>query len=233
MSEDFQRRIGYVFANKELLKLAFTHSSYANENSLGTLCNNQRLEFLGDAVLELTISKRLYEGFPEMSEGALTKFRASLVCEGRLAKIARKIKLGDYLLFGKGEESFGGREKDSILADALEALFGAVYLDGGFQSASSFILSLFNDEINTADSHSNSFVTNDYKSYLQEIFQKKAKETVVYKIISENGPSHNKLYRASAVYHGTTLGVGEGKSKKEAEQAAAYDALVRQNYTFT
>lgn len=224
--ENFEKKINYIFKNKELLALAFTHSSYANENKKGKHENNERLEFLGDAVLDMVVSEYMYKTFPEMPEGELTKLRAGVVCEPSLAKLAREFDFGSYLLLGKGEESTGGRNRDSILADAFEAVIGAVCIDGGILVASSYIMSYMEQEI---EQMKKSFRTIDCKTRLQEVIQKASKNPVTYAIIDEIGPDHDKIFVAEVYHDGEVLGKGEGKSKKEAEQSAAFDALEKLN----
>lgn len=219
----FEDRIKYCFTNKNLIILAFTHSSYANEHKRGKNENNERLEFLGDAVLDLVVSRYIYNTFPEMPEGELTKLRAGVVCEPTIAKKAYEIGLGNYLLLGKGEESTGGRTRDSILADAFEAVIGAVYLDGGMEEVQKYILTIMLDEIN---SMKQSFRTMDCKTHLQEVIQKNSKSPISYTIVEEKGPDHDKIFVAEVCHDNVVLGKGEGKSKKEAEQSAAYDALI-------
>ncbi len=219
---DFEKRIQYTFQDKGLITLAFTHSSYANEHKKGRYENNERLEFLGDAVLDLVISKYIYNAFPEMPEGELTKLRAGVVCEPTIAKKAVDLRLGDHLLLGKGEESTGGRTRESILADAFEAVIGAVFLDGGMDVAERYILSVMLEEVN---SMKQSFKTMDCKTHLQEVIQKVSKMPVIYTIIGEEGPDHDKVFIAEVSHEGSVLGQGRGKSKKEAEQSAAADAL--------
>lgn len=218
----FEKRIEYVFKNKNLITLAFTHSSYANEHKKGKNENNERLEFLGDAALDLVISKYIYITFPEMPEGELTKLRAGVVCEPTIAKKARMIGLGDYILLGKGEESTGGRNRDSILADAFEAVIGAIYLDGGSEQVQKYIMNIMIEEIEVMKK---SFRTMDCKTHLQEVIQKMSKTPISYEIIDEMGPDHDKVFVAEVSHEGIVLGTGEGKSKKEAEQCAAFDAL--------
>ena len=219
---NFEKEIGYTFQSQDYLNQAFTHSSYAHENRIDYLHNNERLEFLGDAVLELTISDYIFKKYPEMPEGELTKLRASVVCEPMLAKIARRINLGAYLKLGKGEAATGGRERDSILADAFEAIIGAIYLDGGLATAREFVLGMMLNEIG---SMRNNFRMNDCKTYLQEIVQRSSKNPLEYAIVSEKGPDHNKAFFANVMHEGRVLGKGVGKSKKEAEQNAALDAI--------
>jgi ribonuclease-3 len=216
---DPQDALGYTFRDAGLLSRALTHTSYAYEQGLGPGACNQRLEFLGDAVLELCISDWLYSRFPAMTEGKLTKNRASLVCEPTLAALAREIKLGDCLLLGHGEAKSGGRERDSLLADAMEALFGAIYLDGGPDAAYGVILRLF------APFAREGALLRDNKTTLQEILQKNSRETAVYIIVDESGPPHKRAFTAQVTHQGRVLGEGTGNSKKEAEQMAAGVAL--------
>lgn len=219
---EFEKIISYEFKNKNLLTQALCHSSYANENRKTNIKNNERLEFLGDAILELVISDYIFNSYPEMPEGELTKFRASIVCETTLAKEAISLKIGDYIMLGKGEKSTGGSTRESILADAFEALIGAIYLDNGIDCVKQYILKIMKPVIFKLQE---SFKTMDYKTYLQEIIQKKDKETVKYEIIKEQGPDHSKEFIAVATHNGKNLGKGLGKTKKEAEQNAALDAL--------
>ncbi len=220
--EVFEKKINYQFNDKEKIKLAFTHSSYANEHRNTISENNERLEFLGDAVLDMIVSEYIYKKFPKMPEGELTKLRAGVVCEGSLAKIAREFEFGKYLLLGKGEECTGGRNRDSILADAFEAVIGAICLDGGIDAVGKYIMSFMEKAI---DDMKINFRTLDCKTHLQEIIQKNSKNPIVYKIIDEKGPDHDKVFVAEVYHDNNTLGIGEGKSKKEAEQNAAYNAL--------
>lgn len=219
---EFEKIIGYSFNDKHILSLALTHSSYANEHKLGKFEYNERLEFLGDAVLEFLISRYIFEKYPELPEGELTKLRASVVCEGSLAKKAVDIHLGDFLYLGKGEELTGGRTRESILADAFEAVIGAVVMDGGIENAEKYVMGLMTDVISSVR---NSFMLMDYKTRLQEEIQKSSKEPVAYAIVKESGPDHGKLFEAEVSHGGSVLGCGKGKSKKEAEQAAAKNAL--------
>ena len=222
MFSEFEDTINYKFKDKSLLKQAFTHSSYAHEEKMDYLNNNERLEFLGDAVLELTVSHYLYDNFPDMSEGDLTKFRANVVCETSLAKGATTLKIGKFVLLSRGEEQTGGRERASILSDVFEAVIGAIYLDGGQEKAREFIMSILQKYI--VDIRSN-FHASDYKTHLQELIQKTSKEPIKYSIIKEEGPDHNKIFTANVVHGSKILGSGKGKSKKEAEQKAASIAL--------
>jgi len=220
--EEFEKQIGYTFNNKNTLTLAFTHSSYANENRRGSHENNERLEFLGDAVLDMVVSEYMYRIFPEMPEGELTKLRAGVVCEASLAKLSRRLDIGIWLLLGKGEESTGGRNRDSILADAFEAVIGAICIDGGMETVTKYILSFMKEEIECTKE---SFRTMDCKTHLQEVIQKISKIPVSYTIVDEMGPDHDKIFVSEVYHEGAVLGRGQGKSKKEAEQSAANDAL--------
>ncbi len=219
---EFENIIGYKFNNKDTLLLALTHSSYANEHNLGKFECNERLEFLGDAVLEFFISRYIYLKYPELPEGELTKLRASAVCESSLAKKAADIHLGDYLFLGNGEEITGGRTRESILADAFEAVIGAVILDGGIESAEKYIMRTMESVVSSVR---NNFMLMDYKTRLQEEVQKYSKESVSYFITKESGPDHDRIFEAQVSHSGNVLGTGIGKSKKEAEQSAAKNAL--------
>lgn len=216
---NLEKIIGYRFKNRRLLKQAMTHSSYANEKRLGKLACNERVEFLGDAVLEIISSEFLYEKYPELHEGELTKKRASLVCEPTLAFCAREFHLPEYLLLGKGEELTGGRGRDSIVSDATEALIGAIYLDGGFASAKEFIMKFILNDVE----HKQLFY--DSKTILQEIVQERGHNPVVYLLVGEEGPDHNKLFTVEARINEKKVGQGTGHTKKAAEQAAAYEAV--------
>lgn len=213
--------IQYHFNDKKLLKLAFTHSSYSNERKLNKLGDNERLEFLGDAVLEVVTSEFVYINHPDMKEGDLTKLRASIVCEPTLALCAKEINLGDYLLLGKGEELTGGRERESILSDALEALIGAIYLDGGFANAKEFIRNYIFSDID----HKKLFY--DSKTILQEMIQSKCKEPLHYNLLNEEGPDHNKKFTVEVKVAKEVLAQGVGRTKKAAEQEAAYKAILK------
>ncbi|MCL2199961.1 MAG: ribonuclease III [Defluviitaleaceae bacterium] len=217
---DLQTNLGYTFGRHSLLKHAITHSSFVHEQKLETADSNERLEFLGDAVLELCISDFLYHRYPEMNEGELTKKRATLVCEATLATLARKLKIGEFILLGQGEAAEGGREKDSILSDVFESILGAIFLDGGMEEVRALILRLYEP---IADKTSKK--TKDFKSTLQEVLQKQSHETALYTIIKEEGPAHKKEFTAQASHQGKILGTGVGGSKKTAEQEAAKMAL--------
>ena len=218
---EFESVISYRFKDMKLLIQALTHRSYANENNLKKIENNERLEFLGDAVLEIVTSDYLYRKYPTRLEGELTKFRASIVCEPTLAEFAREINLGDYLLLGKGEDSSGGRKRDSVLSDAVEALIGSIYIDGGIEPAKVFIESTLLLDVETRKR----FV--DSKTHLQEHIQQISDIPIEYRVISETGPDHNKSFTVHVTHDGKVIGVGEGRSKKSAEQRAAFDALKR------
>lgn len=221
-AEKIEQEIGYVFHDKSLLRLAFTHTSYANERREDRLAQNERLEFLGDAALELSISRYIYLRYPEMPEGELSKLRSSVVCESTLAAHARTLHFGEYLLLGKGEEHTGGRDRDSMLADAFEAVIGAILLDGGQEAADAYVLRLLEDEV---IHRRECFRKMDGKSALQEYIQKTSKVPLSYAILEERGPDHNKVFVAEVRHMDQSLGRGEGRSKKEAEQAAALAAL--------
>ena len=214
-----EARIGYEFKNRNLLILALTHSSYANEKKLGKVGCNERLEFLGDAVLELISSDFLYKKYIQIPEGELTKKRASLVCEPSLAYCARDFGLPQYLLLGKGEDMTGGRNRDSIVSDATEALLGAIYLDGGFASAKEFVLKFILNDLE------NKQLFYDSKTILQEIVQEKGTHLVEYRLMKEEGPDHNKSFTVDVLVSGQTMGTGMGHTKKAAEQEAAYQAI--------
>lgn len=221
--EPLQKDLNYFFKDEELLITALTHSSYANENKLGVEGYNERLEFLGDAVLSLIVSQYLYKKYPHYPEGELTKIRAKVVCESSLAKAAEKINLGKYLLLGKGEEATGGRYRESILADASEAITGAIYMDSDFETVNRLMLDRFELDIVHAVDRGNLFI--DYKTELQEILQKTNKSRLEYIVFKEEGPDHNKVFHMNVVINEIIIGTGAGRNKKEAEQAAAKDAL--------
>jgi ribonuclease-3 len=217
---DIQQRIGHSFNDAELLERALTHKSYANENRVPY--HNERMEFLGDAVLGLVISEYLMKSCPDSTEGDLSRLRAAVVSEPALAAISREIGLGDYLLLGKGEDQSGGRNKDSLLADCLEALIAAVYLDAGKDTAESLVLRLFEESIKKTSTSGNSL---DYKTALQEVCQEQLKQLPEYRVVSETGPDHQKQFEMEVWIKGQLSGRGTGKSKKEAEQRAAREAL--------
>ncbi|MBR1814113.1 MAG: ribonuclease III [Lachnospiraceae bacterium] len=212
--------IGYTFRDPSYLELALTHSSYANEHYAGKNRYNERLEFLGDAVLELCSSEFLYRHLPQETEGVLSKRRASMVCEPALAYCAREIQLSQYLKLGKGEEANGGRQRDSILSDALEAVLGAVYLDGGLEPARAIV---FNHIMNDMEKKTLFY---DSKTILQEMLQKDGVNGISYRLVSESGPDHDKHFVSEVLYQDQVIGRGEGHSKKAAEQQAAYEAIL-------
>lgn len=220
--EEFERIINYTFKEKKWILEALTHSSYSNENKKSNIPDNERLEFLGDAILDLIISEYIFNLYPNMPEGELTKLRASIVCEPSLADAATKLDYGKYLYLGKGEELSGGRKRPSILADAFEAVLGAIYIDGKMEQAVSFIKKVLIPSISIIKSN---HMYMDYKTMLQEKIQKTSIEPVEYHIINESGPDHNKEFFVEVRHLNTILGKGKGKSKKEAEQNAAYNAL--------
>ncbi len=213
---------GYGFTKPELLKEAFRHSSYVNEIGDPGLKDNERLEFLGDAVLDLAVSHILMELFREEKEGVLSKCRAAIVNEKVLSQLAKELRLGDYLLLGKGEELSGGREKPSILANVLEAFIGALYLDGGFSKTKDIIQRLFVPVLGRIDIES---ILDDFKSVLQEFTQETYKARPDYVMIGESGPAHDKVFRIALYIQGKLMAEGEGRSKKEAEQKAAREAF--------
>ena len=220
MIKDLEVAIGYHFNNITLLQNALAHSSYANERWHNSLKSNERLEFLGDSILGMVTAEYLYRNFPDRPEGDLTRMRADMVCERSLAQVAERIDLGRHLLLGNGEETGGGRKRDSILADAVESVIAACFLDGGMEPARAFI---------------NTFVlTNvpvkklqnvDYKTALQELVQQKKNQVLSYALIGESGPDHDKHFEVQVSLNGTVVGIGEGKSKKRAEQDAARVAI--------
>ncbi|RLB42323.1 MAG: ribonuclease III [Deltaproteobacteria bacterium] len=218
MVESLCDRLGYEFRNRALLLNALCHASFCNEQARLGLNNNERLEFLGDAVLELIVSHMLMESYKEAEEGMLSRYRAALVDETGLHQVAKEIELGEYIFLGKGEESSGGREKPSILADAVEALIGAVYLDGGFEAARTVVVKLFSSHVEELGRKE---VIHDFKSLLQELTQQRYKTVPDYRLVEEWGPPHDKVFRVSLRIRGEVVSHGEGKSKKEAEQKAA------------
>jgi ribonuclease-3 len=219
---ELENKIDYVFKNKQNLILALTHSSFANESRKEKLASNERLEFLGDAVLNIVISEMIYLQHNKLNEGEMTKVRANIVCESSLVKCANDIQLGEYLLLGKGEETTGGRTRASILSDALESLIGAIYLDGGIESARKFISTTMKHLLEDSVS---GVIFLDYKTQLQELIQKSGEHKISYEVLKEKGPDHNKLFVSQVVIDEKVMGTGEGRSKKEAEQKAAKAAL--------
>lgn len=220
--KELEKKTGYTFRDFDLFRQALTHSSYANEHKQEKLLDNERLEFLGDAVLEIVSSEFLFFHYPGLPEGDLTKLRASIVCEPTLALCTRELNLGDYLLLGKGEERTGGRNRDSIVSDAMEALIGAIYLDGGFASAKEFVCRFVMTDIE----HKKLFY--DSKTILQEIVQSDFKgEEISYDLTGETGPDHDKKFLVDVMIGDTVLGHGIGRTKKAAEQEAAYQAIIK------
>ena len=218
--ELFEQKINYEFKNKEYILEALTHSSYSNDNKNYPF--NERLEFLGDSVLSIVISDYLFKKETKLPEGELTKIRANIVCEESLSEVSKNIHLGKYMLLGQGEEATGGRERISILADALVAVIAAIYLDGGIKCAREFILTNMEKIINDSIKGK---IFRDYKTCLQEVLQSNGENNIWYKLIEEKGPDHNKRFVMEVGINDTVLGVGEGKSKKDAEQVAAKCAL--------
>ena len=215
-----QENLEYTFRNISLLENALTHSSFANEARNGTK-SNERLEFLGDSVLSIIVSDYIFKEFKNIPEGDLTKLRASLVCEKSLCRFSRELNLGEYLKLGKGEDKGGGRERDSILADAFEAVLAAIYLDSGMDAARTFVLRFVTSEL----VETNDDVFKDYKTALQEIIQRNPEESVNYILTGESGPDHDKVFEVEVRLNSNIIGRGTGKSKKRAEQIAAMQAL--------
>lgn len=219
--KEFQDKISVHFTNEKILVQAFTHSSYVNEHRKKPYDDNERLEFLGDAVLELTVSQFLYNKYPTMSEGELTKLRAAVVCEPSLVAFANELSFGDYVLLGKGEEMTGGRTRPALLADVFEAFVGALFLDKGIEVVVQFLEKVVFPKIDAgAFSH-----VMDFKSQLQEHVQRDGSGLIEYKVLMEKGPAHNREFISQVSLNGEEVGVGTGKSKKEAEQHAAQMAL--------
>jgi len=219
--KQFQEEINIYFTNTKLLMQAFTHSSYVNEHRKKTHQDNERLEFLGDAVLELTVSQYLYKHYPTISEGKLTKLRAAIVCEPSLVTFANELNFGEYILLGKGEEMTGGRTRPALLADVFEAFIGALYLDQGLDTVIHFLERIVFPKVNEgAFSH-----VMDFKSQLQEFVQKDSSGVLEYTVLDERGPAHNREFVSRVSLNNMELGIGVGRSKKEAEQHAAQIAL--------
>ncbi|SFP02451.1 ribonuclease-3 [Oscillibacter sp. PC13] len=220
--QELEQKLNYTFRDPALLREALSHSSYANEHRAAHLNSNERLEFLGDSVLGFVTAEFLFRQHPDLPEGDLTRIRAALVCEQSLYEVARKLDLGRYLRLGRGEEAGGGRERTSILADATEAVFAAVYLDGGIDAATALIhrclLDAEREEVVEERRR-------DYKTALQELIQRHADQVLTYQMIGEQGPDHDKTFVAEVQLNGSAVGTGSGHSKKEAEQAAAKAAL--------
>ena len=220
MIKDLETAIGYQFRNITLLQNALAHSSYANERWHDSLKSNERLEFLGDSILGMMVADYLYRTFPNRPEGELTRMRADMVCEKALAKVADTLGLGQHLLLGKGEELGGGRNRGSILADAVESVIAACYLDGGMDAAKAFIRKFILVNVPVSKFHNA-----DYKTALQELVQQKKNQTLTYTLVGESGPDHDKQFRVELTLNGSVVGVGIGSSKKRAEQAAAQAAM--------
>lgn len=218
--KELEARIGYHFRERDLVREALTHSSYANERNIRKIKCNERLEFLGDAVLEQTSSIFLFRQYPNVPEGQLSKMRASLVCESALAVAAEKIGLGDFIFLGKGERANGGSKKPSVVSDAMEALIGALYLDGGEKAANNFILQYILTAIQEKEK---AFM--DYKSELQELVQAGNYGTIRYQVTGESGPEHEKEFEVELMIDQKKISLGRGRNKKAAEQMAAYEAL--------
>ena len=220
MMNDLEQSLGYHFRDISLLQQALTHSSYANERWRDSLASNERLEFLGDSILGMITAEYLYRTFPQRPEGELTKIRADLVCETSLAQVANRLGLGEYLLLGHGEEQGGGRRRISILADAVESILAAIYLDGGFTAALSMVQRFILTDIPIE--HPRNM---DYKTKLQELVQQQKNQVIQYALIGESGPDHAKEFRIELCLNGQIVGTGSGSSKKRAEQEAAKSAL--------
>lgn len=220
--KSLEEKLGYHFQNPALLENALTHSSYANEHHLGPTGSNERLEFLGDSVLGMVVADNLYHTFPDLPEGQLTRLRANLVCENSLAIVARRLELGSYLKLGRGEASCGGGRRPSIIADAVEAVLAAIYLDGGIAQARRFVQRFILENMQQAQE-----AARDHKTALQELVQRKSGQVLSYHLIGESGPDHDKTFRMEVQLNGAPIGSGSGRSKKEAEQMAAKAAIER------
>ena len=219
--DELEAKLEYRFHDRALLLTALSHSSYANENKSAGLMSNERLEFLGDSVLGQVVSSHLYLSYPKMPEGQMTRLRAELVCEQSLYEVAKTLELGKFIKLGKGEEHTGGRQRESILADAVEALIAAQYLDGGLAVAKSFIDKYILSNLDAMETHAMS----DYKTTLQEQVQRKAGQSLVYELVSESGPDHQKSFTMQVRLNDKSIGIGHGHTKKEAEQFAAKNGL--------
>ena len=218
---ELEDRIGYHFKDRALIRMALTHSSFANEQKINKQPDYERLEFLGDSVLEMVSSTYLYNNYPDKKEGQMTKMRASMVCEQALAFCARDFELEKYILLGKGEESTGGRHRDSIISDVMEAVIGAIYIDGGIEAAKKHIDKFILNDLE------NKQIFIDAKSVLQELVQKDSYKTLSYELCGESGPEHDKRFKSRVLVNGEILGEGEGHTKKAAEQQAAYQAVLK------
>ena len=222
MIKDLETALGYRFHNITLLQNALTHSSYANERWHDSLRSNERLEFLGDSILGMVVAEHLYRNFPDRPEGELTRMRADMVCEQSLAAVANKLGLGQHMLLGHGEERFGGKNRPSILADAVESIIAASFLDGGFEAAAGIIRRFILTDVPVKKLHNV-----DYKTALQELVQQKKNQVISYTLVGESGPDHDKSFQVNVSLNGTVVGTGEGSSKKRAEQDAARCAMER------
>ena len=220
MIKELENAIGYRFHNISLLQNALAHSSYANERWHNSLMSNERLEFLGDSILGMVVADHLYRNFPNRPEGELTRMRADMVCEKALAQVANQICLGDHILLGKGEELGGGRSRESILADAVESVIAACYLDGGMDAAVAFV-----NRFVLAHVPVSRLSNADYKTALQELVQQKRNQVLAYTMVGESGPDHDKRFEVELTLNGQVVGRGIGSSKKRAEQMAARDAM--------
>ena len=220
MIKDLEEAIHYQFQNISLLQNALTHSSYANERWHNSLLSNERLEFLGDSILGMLVAEYLFKNFPDRPEGELTRMRADMVCEKTLAAVANRIGLGRHLMLGHGEEQGGGRSRDSILADAMESVIAACFLDGGMEAALQFIQRFILTEVPVTRLHNE-----DYKTKLQELVQQKKNQVLGYQLIGESGPDHDKKFDVEVSLNGRVVGIGSGRSKKRAEQDAARAAI--------
>ena len=222
MIKDLEEEIGYHFHNISLLQNALTHSSYANERWHNSLLSNERLEFLGDSILGMLVAEYLYRNFPDRPEGELTRMRADMVCEKTLAGVAETIHLGNHLLLGHGEEQGGGRTRESILADAVESVIAACFLDGGLEASLHIVKTFILVEVPVSQLHNM-----DYKTKLQELVQQKKNQVLTYQLLAETGPDHDKHFEVAVALNGTEVGRGDGRSKKRAEQEAARLAIVK------
>ena len=222
MIKDLEEEIGYHFHNISLLQNALTHSSYANERWHNSLLSNERLEFLGDSILGMLVAEYLYRNFPDRPEGELTRMRADMVCEETLAGVAEKIHLGDHRLLGHGEEQGGGRTRESILADAVESVIAACFLDGGLEASLHIVKTFILVEVPVSQLHNMG-----YKTKLQELVQQKKNQVLTYQLLAETGPDHDKHFEVAVALNGTEVGRGDGRSKKRAEQEAARLAIAK------
>lgn len=222
--KEFQEIIGYKFTNENYLRVALTHSSYAHENKNKKTKNNERLEFLGDSVLGLVVSKYIFENYPDLPEGNLTKIRAAVVCEKSLFDCALNIDLGKYIIIGRGEERTGGRKRMSILSDAYEALIAAMFLDSNLETVREWVLGQLCD---TIDAAARGKIAKDFKTEFQEEAQNRGEATISYRVVASSGPDHDKTFTVNVYLNGEQMGEGEGSSKKKAEQNAAQNALVK------